>query len=291
MVALFRAGSLRGRTIPGAGLPALLCAAFLVLSGCNADVLGIFGATDFNERLRDRNTFQYLRDSERGPGFTAPYTFIVLSDTHIEGGNTRGLEGITEVVQAEGAAFVVITGDITQDGRRGDLERFVELGESLRSLSPPVPLYPVIGNHDIYFGNWSVWRDLIGSTIYRIDSPDTTLLILDSANANFGSEQLDWLEDQLQSVKKHSFVFTHANLFTESITDFEMLTDTRERARMLSMLRGRCDVVFAGHVHRRIVRNAGGVWYITQEDFRDHAAYCLVRVDAAGTISWEFKKL
>jgi 3',5'-cyclic AMP phosphodiesterase CpdA len=275
----------------GAGFLAPLCAAILALSGCNVDVLGLFGTSDFNERFKDRNTFHHLQDSERSPGFTAPYTFIVLSDTHIEAGDTRGLGRIVEVVQAESAGFMVITGDITQDGRGGDLKRFVELAESLRSLSPPVPLYPVIGNHDIFFGNWSVWRDLIGSTIYRIDSPDTTLIMLDSANANFGSEQLNWLEKQLQSVKENSFVFTHANLFTESIADIEMVTDARERARVLSMLKGRCDVVFAGHVHRRIVRNAGGVWYITQDDFRDHSAYCLVRVDAAGGISWEFKKL
>jgi UDP-2,3-diacylglucosamine pyrophosphatase LpxH len=86
-------------------------------------------------------------------------------------------------------------------------------------------------------------------------------------------------------------VFTHANFFTESVNDVEMLTDTRERARMLSVLRGRCDAVFAGHVHRRIIRKAGGVWYITQEDFRDTSTFCLVRVDAAGGISWEFRKL
>jgi 3',5'-cyclic AMP phosphodiesterase CpdA len=254
-------------------------------------VLGIFGSTDFSERFRGRNTFQYLQDSERGPGFTAPYAFIVLSDTHIEGGNTRGLERIAGAVQTEGAGFVVITGDITQNGRGEDLRRFLDLAESLRSLSPPVPLYPVIGNHDIFCGNWSAWRDIIGSSIYRIDSPDTTLIVLDSANANFGSEQLRWLEDQLQSVKENCFIFTHANLFTESIHDVEMVTDTRERARILSMLKGRCDAVFAGHVHRRIIRNAGGVWYITQEDFRDNSTYCLVRVDAAGGISWEFKKL
>jgi predicted phosphodiesterase len=272
----------------------VLCSLLLALSGCNVDILGFFGSTDFNERFRDRDTFNFLNSGELTPNFSAPYSFIVLSDTHIERGNTRGLEKIKDTVQKAniGGAeirFVVITGDITQNGRRQDLEKFLEIAESLRSLS--VPLYPVIGNHDIYSGNWSLWRELIGSSTYCVESLDTTLIMLDSANANFGRDQLNWLEDRLRGAKKNTFVFTHANLFTESIKDIEMLTDTRERARVLSMLKGRCDAVFAGHVHRRIIREAGGVRYITQEDFRDHSNYCLVRVDAAGGISWEFKKL
>jgi 3',5'-cyclic AMP phosphodiesterase CpdA len=277
-----------------AAFPRLIWAVLLwslptLIPGCRIDLFGFFASTDFNERFKDRDTFHYLRDSELRPSFTAPYNFIVVSDTHIEGGNAHGLERIVDAVQAEGAAFVVCTGDITQNGRREDLEKFLEIGESLRALS--VPLYPVIGNHDIYSNAWPRWRELIGSASYRVEGPDTTLIMLDSANANFGREQLDWLEDRLGEAREHTFIFTHANLFTESLGDLEMVTDTRERARMLSMLKGRCDAVFAGHVHRRIIREAGGVWYITQEDFRDHANYCLVRVDAAGAVSWEFKRL
>jgi 3',5'-cyclic AMP phosphodiesterase CpdA len=262
------------------------------MPGCNEDLLGLFGSNDFNERLKVKNTFHYLTEAERSPSFTAPYSFVVISDTHIEGGDDHGLEILLDAVQADTAIkFAVITGDITQGGHKKDLEKFIAVADSLRTLSPPVPLYPVIGNHDVFFGNWSVWRDLIGSATYRVESPDTTLIMLDSANAAFGMEQLDWLEGELKGARKNVFVFTHANLFTGNIDDREMLTDTRERARMLSMLKDRCKAVFAGHVHRRLIREAGGVRYITQEAFRDHSNYCLVRVDASGSVSWEFKKL
>jgi predicted phosphodiesterase len=273
---------------------AALCLLFSTLSGCNVDLGGFFGSTGFDRRFRERNSFNFLRAAELAPAFSAPYSFIVISDPHIENGNTRGLERITGTVREANAAganirFAVVTGDITQNGQRGDLEKFLEIAESLRSLS--VPLYPVIGNHDIYSDNWSAWRELIGSSTYSVESPDTTLIMLDSANANFGGDQLDWLDGRLRGAKKNTFVFTHANLFTESLGDIEMLTDVRERARALSMLKGRCGAMFAGHVHRRIIREAGGVRYITQEAFKDHSNYCLVRVDAAGGISWEFKKL
>jgi 3',5'-cyclic AMP phosphodiesterase CpdA len=266
------------------------------------DVLGLFASSDFDKRFRERDTFNFLNHDERFPTLPSSYSFIVLSDTHIENGDAHGLERITAAVQKANAAaqaandvggqikFAVITGDITQNGRRQDLEKFREIAGALRSLSPPVALYPVIGNHDIYSGGWSQWRELIGSATYCVESGDTTLIMLDSANANFGMNQLDWLEDRLRGARKNTFIFTHANLFTESIGDMEMLTDVRERARVLSMLKGRADAVFAGHVHRRIIRQAGGVWYITQEDFVGHSNYCLVRVDAGG-FSWEFKSL
>jgi 3',5'-cyclic AMP phosphodiesterase CpdA len=273
---------------------AAFCLLLPALPGCNVDLGGFFGSTGLGERFPWRDTFNFLRAAELAPAFSAPYSFIVLSDTHIENGSAHGLERLADTVREANDAggnirFAVVTGDITQDGRRGDLGKFLEIAESLRALS--VPLYPVLGNHDIFSGNWSVWRELIGSATYCVESPDTTLIVLDSANANFGKDQLDWLESRLRGAKKNTFVFTHANLFTESVGDIEMLTDTRERARALSMLKGRCDAMFAGHVHRRIIREAGGVWYITQEDFKGHSNYCLVRVDAAGGISWEFKKL
>jgi predicted phosphodiesterase len=263
----------------------------LLSSGCNVDGLGLFGSNDLDERLRERNTFHFLQNSELKPGFSAPYSFMVISDTHIEEGDAHGLEKIKDAVQTEGVSFAVITGDITQGGYRQDLKKFIEIANSLRSLPAPVPLYPVIGNHDIYFGNWSVWKDLIGSTSYRVESPDTTLIMLDSANANFGQSQLDWLDKRLKKAKQNVFIFTHANLFTESFDDIEMVTDTRERARLLSLLKDRCAAMFTGHVHRRIIREAGGVRYITLEDFRNNSTYCLVTVQASGSISWEFKKL
>jgi UDP-2,3-diacylglucosamine pyrophosphatase LpxH len=269
----------------------ILCGLVILFSGCNVDIFGIFGSGDLAERFKDRNSFHFLSDAERRPNFHAPYSFIVITDTHIEKGDARGLEKIKGAVQASGAVFAVITGDITQNGRKEDVEKFIEIANSLRSLSPAVPLYPVLGNHDIYFNNWRVWRDLIGSASYRIESPDTTLIMLDSANANFGMEQLGWLEDQLKSAKPQVFIFTHANLFSQNISDIEMLTDIRERAKAISLLKDRCDAVFAGHVHRRIIREAGGVRYITLEDFRDNSTYCLVRVEAGGNISWEFETL
>jgi 3',5'-cyclic AMP phosphodiesterase CpdA len=244
-----------------------------------------------NERFEDRNTFHFLTEAERGLSLPPEYSFIVVSDTHIEGGDAHGLEKIRDVAAAGKDAFVVVTGDITQNGKREDLEKFIAIADSLRAAG--IPCYPIIGNHDVYFNNWSNWRDLIGSSVYRVGGPlsSTTLFILDSANASLGKEQIDWLRGELKSAAPHVFVFTHANLFTENLSDdIEQITDNRERARLLSLLDGRCEAFFSGHVHHQIVRKAGSVNYITLDAYRDHRVYCRVFVTPSG-ISWEFKEL
>jgi 3',5'-cyclic AMP phosphodiesterase CpdA len=209
---------------------------------------------------------------------------VTLTDTHIEDGDAHGLEQLKDRLLPEDR-FVVVTGDITQNGRRGDLERFIGIAKTLG-----VPCYPVIGNHDIYFDNFSAWRDLIGSTRYRIDHSNTTLFILDSANASLGSSQLDWLRGELGSARDRVFVFTHVNLFVKTPLDSQQLTETRERARLMSILKGRADAVFMGHLHKRLIREAGGVAYVVTEDFRDNRTYCRVHVSAAG-IRREFLQL
>ncbi|GMO25106.1 MAG: hypothetical protein Pg6A_12340 [Termitinemataceae bacterium] len=262
----------------------LVCALFIC--ACDVDLFGFFGSNDLSERWRERNRFNFLSAADRSPSsFGDNYSFIVISDTHISNGDAHGLEKLKDVISGD-IKFVVITGDITNNGQRQDVRKFIEIAESLG-----VPCFPVAGNHDIYFGNWQVWKELIGSTCYRIDGGSARLLILDSANAYFGAEQLDWLENELKSAAgQRVFVFSHVNLFVESPVDMQQFTSTRERARITSLLKGRCDAMFTGHVHKRIIREAGGVKYISLEDFWNNSTYCLVSVSPQG-FSWEFKKL
>jgi predicted phosphodiesterase len=268
----------------------LASAALACLPACSVDLVGLFASSEPDERFESRDTFRFLSRADLGLTLPPEYSFIVVSDTHIEGGNAHGLEGLRDAAAAGGDAFVVVTGDITQNGKREDLEKFLEIAASLRTIG--VPCYPVIGNHDVYFNNWPNWRDLIGSTAYRVEGPNssTTLFVLDSANGSFGKDQIDWLKEGLKSARPRVFIFTHANLFTEKLTDIEQITDNRERARLLSLLDDRCDAAFFGHVHNRIVRKAGRASYISLEDYRGNKTYCRVFVKPSG-ISWEFRKL
>ncbi|MDR2517949.1 MAG: metallophosphoesterase [Spirochaetaceae bacterium] len=259
----------------------------LSLAACSVDLLGFFGSNDLDERLNHRNTFNLLSPSDRNLTFTDDsYSFIAVADTHIENADAFGLERLAPLVAGDHRVkFVVVLGDITQNGRARDLEKFISIAQSLG-----VPCYPVVGNHDIYHNNWPAWRDLIGSTSYRIDGYNLTLFVLDSANAFFGASQLSWLDRELGTAKGRVFVFTHANLFTESVTDIQVLTDLRERARIMSLLQGRVDGMISGHAHKRIIKTRGAVRYTAVEDFKSTKTYCRVEVGPGG-VSYTFAAL
>ena len=267
-------------------LTVLLLGGACFLSGCNVDLLGLFGSTDLDKRLKDRDNFKFLKagDLKPSPSFGDEYSFIVLSDTHIENGKAWGLEKLENIIKGSNneIKFAVIAGDITQNGAAKDIKKFIAIARSLE-----VPCYPVIGNHDIYFGNWTEWKNLIGSTRYKIDGGGTTLFILDTANAFFGKDQLDWLEKEIKKTKGHVFVFTHCNLSMIGFDEVQQLTDTRERARIVSILRNRCDAMFTGHLHKRLISEEGNVKYVSLNGYVERRAYCLVSVKKTG-VSYKF---
>jgi len=266
-------------------LPALW--AFAVF-GCNNDLGGLFASTDLDARLKEKNNFKFLTDGDRAPLLGEEYSFIVITDIHIEDGNAHGLEKIKTVIKNnKKIKFAVFCGDITQYGSERDIKLFIEIAHSLG-----IPAYPVIGNHDIFFNNWPAWKKLIGSTRYRVKGDNADLFILDSANGFWGKEQTDWLEKEIKNTRGRVFVFSHHNFFVGSgiFSNIQQISDTRERARIISLLGGKCDLMFTGHSHERLITEAGGARYINIEDFTRNQIYCLVSVNKSG-VSYEFKKL
>jgi len=264
----------------------LLSGLFCFLSSCNVDFLGFFYSSDLDERLAERDNFIFLSDGQRSLSFGDEYSFIVLTDTHIEDGDAFGFEALADVIAGNSEIkFVALLGDITQYGSERDINRFIDISDTFN-----IPCYPVIGNHDIYFNNWPVWKDLIGSTRYRINGGGTTLFILDSANAFFGMEQLNWLQKELKNTSGRVFVFTHSNLFVDDPFHIQQSSDIKERARITSILRDKCEIMFMGHSHERRYNEAGNVKYVNIEDFRETKVYCLVSVTNSG-VSYTFEKL
>lgn len=266
-----------------------LVIAFCFITGCNVDLAGLVASNDLDERLWEKDNLTFLRSNEwLSPLFGSEYSFIVLTDTHLEDGNDHGFGKLAPVIKDDNTIkFVVVTGDLTQNGSAKDIDKFIEIARSFG-----VPCYPVIGNHDLYFGKWSVWKEKLGSTCYRINERRgaLTLFVLDTANAFYGKQQLDWLEREIKSAQGHVFVFTHSNLFVDGPVEIQQTTDTRERARMVSILKNKCDSIFMGHVHKRIINTVGNVKYITIEDFMSNHTYCLVTVNDSG-VTYQFKKL
>jgi len=265
-------------------LPILLVC---VTVSCRVDLFGLFVSTDLDERFKEKNNFTFL-NTVGGTTVTLgnEYSFIVITDIHTEGGDAHGLENIKTVIESNPEIkFAVFCGDNTQTGAEQDIRKIIEIARSLG-----IPVYPVIGNHDIYFGNWSVWKGLIGSTSYRVNGDSATLFILDSANGFFGKGQLDWLENELKSAYGRVFVFSHHNLFAGSAVNIQQMADTKEIARIVSLVSRKRGIMFTGHSHERLIKETGGGLYINIEDFISNKTYCLVSVKGTG-VSYDFRKL
>jgi 3',5'-cyclic AMP phosphodiesterase CpdA len=225
-------------------------------------------------------------DDVRVPALNPPlgesYSFIVMSDTHIINKNYADRFAVIKSIITADDRFIVITGDITDDGTEEQIQCFLDACALMG-----IPCYPVIGNHDIQTERGKYWKELIGSTVYRIDSSDTSLFFLDNANGAFGYEQLEWFETELKTAGKNTFVFTHENFFIDSAPpDNAQITDFRERARVMALVKNRCSAVFMGHLHKRVVKELDGVTYIMQEDYVTDLVFCRVYVSNSG-FSWE----
>ena len=246
--------------------PLLFC---IVLLSC--------GDLNYFSSLESR--FDWHRDvrlERPDPPLGENYSFIVVSDTHITNLNdAQRFSGIKDsLINTD--LFIVVNGDITEHGGARELRYFLEaakdIGEfALTNFGYKIPLYPVIGNHDVYTDEARAWKELIGATVYRVDSSGTSLFILDNASGFFGFNQLDWLERELRSAGKNTFVFAHTNL--------ESMLDIREWGRLRALLKGRCKIMFIGHVHNQYTREIDGVRYFHLKNFGSRGDFYRVHVE------------
>ncbi|MDR0909278.1 MAG: metallophosphoesterase [Spirochaetaceae bacterium] len=270
-----------------------ICVCLVCISclSCENDFLGAIASTSLEERLKSANSFPYFDNASppKPPDSGADFSFLFLSDIHIAVDLKTKLN---ELPIQPSDKFVVLCGDITQSGEYSEIQKCIDITKSW-----PIPCYLVIGNHDIYFGNWANWKELIGSTRYATESNDgnTKLIFLDSANGTFGAAQLDWLQHELQSAPANTFVFSHNNLWATAnpfAPDYAGFPNLQERARFISILsNSNAKAYLSGHLHKEIVQQVKGCKYICLDNFEKTGDYLRVTVHADGTISYQFNSL
>jgi predicted phosphodiesterase len=281
------------RALKNAQLALTIIPVILTAVSCRPEITGLFASPDFSER--ESSWDGNIMAQNKTPYFGPSYSFIVAADTHIKEGGTppdygeRYARLKNHLLPSD--RFIVVAGDCTDAGNRAQIKKFRAISENMGR-----PVYPVLGNHDIYHSGFPNWKELIGSSVYRIDGDSAMLLMLDSANGTLGARQIDWVKKNMaarNAGQKNVFVFSHMNLFTAesfSLNSLEQLTDIRERARLLSLFSGKAAMVFTGHTHLRVLHKAGGVDYVSVEAFRDTGAFVRVYVDGGG-VRYTFEKV
>ncbi|MBQ2060395.1 MAG: metallophosphoesterase [Prevotella sp.] len=234
------------------------------------------------------------------------YSFLVGADSHVTD-DTGRMDEMFDIAIEHGDGFVAHLGDIADTkpeyyiNLSQSLERAKrkymkkeytydvstdtytdEDGNIVDYDEEKFPFFPVVGNHDITHNGWALWSNIFHSSFYEfnvyLNSEQTVCdhyIFLDSASGTLGKRQIELIEEGIldvgENVKvRHTFVFTHTNLFRPSSVQFASTFPREEQYFLLNQFKEwNATIVFCGHVHKWDDREVGGVRYLTLESMSE----------------------
>lgn len=181
------------------------------------------------------------------------FSFCVVGDAR---GGQETFEEIHRKLKDEPISFMVLLGDFVRKGTEG-YHRFLRC-EWAEELSSPVPVFYVVGNHDVDREEFPISRfeEIYGPTIFSFDYQECLFIVLRILNRPYSTrESLEFLESLLSARRqdyRKIFVFMHIPPPVSS--DFSARRFENERELVDLFDRYRVDYVIAGdyHGHARI---------------------------------------
>lgn len=234
------------------------------------------------------------------------YSFLVGADSHVTD-DTGRMDEMFDIAIEHGDGFVAHLGDIAdtkpeyyinlsqslERAKRKYMEKEYtydvstdtytdEDGNIVDYDDEKFPFFPVVGNHDITHNGWALWSNIFHSSFYEFNvylnseqSVCDHYIFLDSASGTLGKHQIELIEQGIldvgENVKvRHTFVFTHTNLFRPSSVQFASTFPREEQYFLLNQFKEwNATIVFCGHVHKWDDREVGGVRYLTLESMSE----------------------
>ena len=189
------------------------------------------------------------------------YSFAMVGDTHIAAADTRRLRQILQIAESEGDAFLIVLGDIVDEGRRED---FLAYTKAIKDAGWEGKVISVIGNHDIKYDGWKNYSELIGPTHYSVDFGNARFMIIDTADGSVGAQQMGWLKERLSEARpRHTFVLTHyMPVVPDERTHLKLASISEAMSLMRLLSTSHVRGCFGGHYHSYIVAQTEGVDYV-----------------------------
>ena len=153
--------------------------------------------------------------------------------------------------------FIVITGDMTNDGEVGAYKLLRKYIEGI-----DIPVFPVMGNHDNRKAFWKIfpeWKE--GEFLqYAREVDGSVCLFLDTLveGEEYGmlcDARLEWLEEKLEHYSdRRIYLFMHHHPIVSGLFRMDSVADFRSTKAFWALLSHYKSVrhVFFGHVHRPI---------------------------------------
>ncbi len=234
------------------------------------------------------------------------YSFLVGADSHVTD-DTGRMDEMFDIAIEHGDDFVAHLGDIAdtkpeyyinlskslERAKRKYMEKEYTYDVSTDTYTDEdgnivdydyekFPFFPVVGNHDITHNGWALWSNIFHSSFYEFNvylnseqSVCDHYIFLDSASGTLGKHQIELIEQGIldvgENVKvRHTFIFTHTNIFRPSSVQFASTFPREEQYFLLNQFKEwNATIVFCGHVHKWDDREVGGVRYLTLESMSE----------------------
>jgi len=221
-------------------------------------------------------------------------------------------EALVQEVNRLKPDLIFIAGDLTNKHTLTEWKLFVDTYQQLT-----IPAYPLAGNHDRlagaeleeiakkdegfteslgekgYSGALALFQFFTrgfpsaGKTYYTVEKKDCAFICLDSSamdtkNGGLGSQQLAWLEKELERTKnfKHVFILSHYPVY-QPFGNTGLPAYQPEREKILSLLKKyRVAGFFCGHRHFSASSLIEGTFHLIADDFcwGEYTSYWIIHV-------------
>lgn len=163
-----------------------------------------------------------------------PFRFAQLTDLHLNANNREAADAlaacIEQINRTDSVKFVIVTGDLTEEGDKASLLRVKELLDQLT-----VPCYTIMGNHET---KWSesgctAFSEVFGGERFRFEHQGILFLGFNSgplmrmALGHVGPQDIQWMQEEM---KRHgetrpTVLVTHYPMLPGDVDNYYEVTD------------------------------------------------------------------
>lgn len=183
-------------------------------------------------------------------------SFAVVGDSQ---GRNEVWDKAVDAINGARPQFLLHCGDMVASGTSRQYDDFLARARKLR-----MPLYTVLGNHDVKGDGRATYARLIRKdAYYSFVQKGYRFIALDSSSGSIDAAQTDWLRREL-STSEPKFVFMHIPLHDLRPGGDHCFLDSKQAAELHQMFSAsRVLAVFSGHVHVFARQEMDGVTYVT----------------------------
>ena len=225
-----------------------------------------------DERYHGTTERNLAEINARDAGDSRPFKIAVISDPHYHFSKLE--DAIAHMNRNDEYAFVIVTGDLSENGLRQEFIYFYNIMAGLR-----IPYLTVIGNHDYLSNGERVYRQMYGANNYSFVFNNVKFVMFD--NNTFESNKdpdMEWLAAAVENDHGYDHVIPFAHI---PPYDGQMEAHSQEYHSL--MVRNNVGVSVHGHKHEFSAEESygDGVHYITVSSPQKRA-YTEINITSTG---------